>query len=114
MILDILDTAFDQCTGQWNKRSKFYKSCGYELRWHGAGTGGGTDGGAAAEDGGGGEAEGPRGVALFVEEDESGAAAPAAAEAPKPKKAAKKKRSDIEDIISHVTRGNALFVDEDE
>lgn len=102
MILDILDTAFDQCSRQWNKRSKFYKECGYALRWHG--------GGAATAEGIT-ETEESRGVALFVEEDESAVAAPAA---PAKKSGKKPKRCEAADIISHVTRGNAMFVDEEE
>ena len=106
MILDIMDTAFDQCTGQWNKRSKFYKECGYELRWHGTSTEGSAEGVGAAEP------DEPRGVALFVEEDES--AVTAAPTAPSKKGGKKPKRCEAADIISHVTRGNALFVDEEE
>jgi superfamily II DNA or RNA helicase len=33
LILDVLDTAFVQCNGQWIKRRKFYKECGYIVRW---------------------------------------------------------------------------------
>lgn len=32
-ILDILDTAFSETNGQWAKRRKFYKSCGYNIKW---------------------------------------------------------------------------------
>jgi superfamily II DNA or RNA helicase len=32
-ILDILDTAFMEANGQWAKRRKFYKSCGYSIKW---------------------------------------------------------------------------------
>lgn len=32
-ILDILDTAFMEANGQWAKRRKFYKSCGYTIKW---------------------------------------------------------------------------------
>lgn len=35
MILDVLDAAFMECYGQWNRRKKFYKECGYMLRWKG-------------------------------------------------------------------------------
>ena len=35
VILDVLDTAFNECFGQWNRRKKFYKDCGYSLRWAG-------------------------------------------------------------------------------
>jgi superfamily II DNA or RNA helicase len=108
MILDVLDTAFAECMGQWTKRRKFYEECGYMLRWKGE-TEEMRSRGAADDD-----EDAPRGVALFVEEDES-AAAPAAGPAPaKKKKAVSKKASEAADIISHVTRGNALFVDEEE
>ena len=108
MILDILDTAFVECMGQWNKRRKFYVECGYALRWQGA---------AATESASDSDAEGDkkRGVPLFVDEDAEPAPAPAPAAAPK-KKGGKKKAStasEVADIISHVTRGNALFVDDD-
>ncbi len=32
-ILDILDKAFMEANGQWAKRRKFYKSCGYTIKW---------------------------------------------------------------------------------
>jgi hypothetical protein len=32
-ILDILDTVFMEANGQWAKRRKFYKSCGYSIKW---------------------------------------------------------------------------------
>lgn len=35
MILDVLDAEFSECFGQWNKRRKFYKECGYTIRWQG-------------------------------------------------------------------------------
>jgi superfamily II DNA or RNA helicase len=35
IILDVLDTAFVECYGQWAKRKKFYVECGYKLRWFG-------------------------------------------------------------------------------
>ena len=35
LILDVLDTAFNECFGQWSRRKKFYKECGYLLRWAG-------------------------------------------------------------------------------
>jgi len=35
IIFDILDTAFVECFGQWTKRKKFYKACGYTQRWVG-------------------------------------------------------------------------------
>jgi superfamily II DNA or RNA helicase len=35
LILDVLDAPFAECHGQWRKRAKFYKSCGYAITWHG-------------------------------------------------------------------------------
>jgi len=35
IILDVLDTAFVECYGQWAKRKKFYKECGYRMKWVG-------------------------------------------------------------------------------
>ena len=35
MILDVLDTTFPECFGQWSRRKKFYKECGYVLKWAG-------------------------------------------------------------------------------
>lgn len=37
MICDVLDSAFVQCFGQWTKRKRFYKSCGYKVRFMGEG-----------------------------------------------------------------------------
>lgn len=34
LILDVLDAPFAECNGQWRKRVKFYKSCGYKIRWY--------------------------------------------------------------------------------
>jgi len=31
IIFDILDTAFKECFGQWSKRKKFYRECGYSF-----------------------------------------------------------------------------------
>jgi hypothetical protein len=111
MILDVVDFGFVECVGQWNKRRKFYVECGYALRWVGESTA--LDEAEKEE-----KEEAAKGVALFVDEDAEVAAAPAAAAAPAPKKGkgAKKKTSASEaaDIISHVTRGNALFVDEED
>jgi superfamily II DNA or RNA helicase len=36
IILDVLDTAFVECYGQWTKRKKFYKECGYRMKWAGS------------------------------------------------------------------------------
>lgn len=35
LILDVLDAPFAECHGQWRKRAKFYKSCGYRVKWVG-------------------------------------------------------------------------------
>ena len=35
LIFDVLDAAFRECMGQWNRRRKFYKECGYALQWKG-------------------------------------------------------------------------------
>jgi superfamily II DNA or RNA helicase len=35
LILDVLDAPFAECNGQWRKRAKFYKDCGYKIRWYG-------------------------------------------------------------------------------
>jgi superfamily II DNA or RNA helicase len=34
-IYDVLDTAFVECYGQWNKRRKYYKDCGYKIKFAG-------------------------------------------------------------------------------
>lgn len=34
-ILDVLDSAFVECIGQWNRRRKFYKECGYSIKFAG-------------------------------------------------------------------------------
>jgi superfamily II DNA or RNA helicase len=36
IIFDIVDSAFVECYGQWSRRKKFYKECGYSLRWRGS------------------------------------------------------------------------------
>jgi superfamily II DNA or RNA helicase len=104
MILDVVDVAFDGCAGQWNKRRKFYTECGYILRWKGES----SEISETTED------AAPTGVPLFVESSDDEAPAPASApKAERVKKSRKKKSSDAADIISHVTRGNAMFVDSD-
>ncbi len=35
LICDVLDSVFPECHGQWRKRAKLYKSCGYKIRWYG-------------------------------------------------------------------------------
>ncbi len=35
LICDVLDSVFAECNGQWRKRAKLYKSCGYRIRWFG-------------------------------------------------------------------------------
>lgn len=49
LILDVLDMPFPECMGQWRKRSKFYKSCGYKIDWFKGGEGDGV-GVSEAED----------------------------------------------------------------
>jgi superfamily II DNA or RNA helicase len=95
MIMDVLDDAFPECTGQWNKRRAFYVECGYMLRWQGQV----EEMKVGHEDAE--EAGGEKGKPLFVEEDDATPIAPVG------------RRSEIEDIITHVARGNALFVDEE-
>ncbi len=34
LICDVLDSVFPECNGQWRKRAKLYKSCGYKIRWY--------------------------------------------------------------------------------
>jgi superfamily II DNA or RNA helicase len=59
MILDVVDATFMECLGQWTRRRKFYRECGYVVRWAGETT---TEAEAPA-------APEPRGVPLFVQED---------------------------------------------
>jgi superfamily II DNA or RNA helicase len=33
LIFDVLDETFTECVGQWNKRRKFYKTCGYLVKF---------------------------------------------------------------------------------
>jgi superfamily II DNA or RNA helicase len=35
LICDVLDSVFPECNGQWRKRAKLYKSCGYKIKWFG-------------------------------------------------------------------------------
>jgi superfamily II DNA or RNA helicase len=35
IIFDVVDATFNECSGQWNKRRKFYKECGYDIKWRG-------------------------------------------------------------------------------
>jgi hypothetical protein len=53
LIFDVLDAAFVECMGQWNRRRKFYKDCGYTIQWKREG-----------------EEEEARNVVEFVEEEE--------------------------------------------
>ena len=48
-IYDVLDTAFVECHGQWNKRRKYYKDCGYTIKFAGEES--------SSEDGSGAEAD---------------------------------------------------------
>ncbi len=43
LICDVLDSVFAECNGQWRKRAKLYKSCGYRIRWFGEAVSGGSD-----------------------------------------------------------------------
>jgi superfamily II DNA or RNA helicase len=64
MILDVVDTEFVECMGQWAKRKKFYRECGYIVRWRGS-TGDMDErkaGPAAVED--------KKGVPSFVSEED--------------------------------------------
>ena len=59
LIFDVLDTAFGTCNGQWLKRRRFYKECGYVIRW--------SDEDTSTEEE---KDEVPaKGVPLFVDED---------------------------------------------
>ena len=40
IIFDIVDATFNECSGQWNRRRKFYKDCGYDIRWRSEATSG--------------------------------------------------------------------------
>jgi superfamily II DNA or RNA helicase len=104
MILDIVDAGFDECVGQWNKRRKFYVECGYMLRWFGETTE--MKGTGVTEE----DSEAGKGVPLFVDSDEE---APAAAPPKKKRKKNAVAAAEAVDIISHITRGNAMFVDTD-
>lgn len=64
-ILDILDTAFMEANGQWAKRRKFYKSCGYTIKWSDDPEDT-TESSAASED----EATPATKTPLFVDEDD--------------------------------------------
>ncbi len=59
MILDIVDATFMECLGQWARRRKFYRECGYVVRWAGETT---TEIEAPAT-------AAPVGVPMFVEDD---------------------------------------------
>jgi len=74
MILDVLDAVFPECSGQWNKRRKFYKECGYTIQWAGAAAAkaeedAAEESGEARVGGGSAAAAATRGVPLFVEEE---------------------------------------------
>jgi superfamily II DNA or RNA helicase len=64
IIFDVLDTAFGECNGQWLKRRKFYRECGYTIRWSDEDTSTEEDEDAAAA-----ASKDPKGVPLFVDED---------------------------------------------
>jgi superfamily II DNA or RNA helicase len=50
-IYDVLDTAFVECHGQWNKRRKYYKDCGYTIKFADAESS--SSDASGGEDGGG-------------------------------------------------------------
>lgn len=56
LICDVLDSVFTECHGQWRKRAKLYKSCGYGVKWYGESVarGGDSESGCEAEDAGSG------------------------------------------------------------
>jgi len=64
IIFDVLDTAFGECNGQWLKRRKFYRECGYTIRWSDEDTTTEEDEDTAAA-----ASKEPKGVPLFVDED---------------------------------------------
>lgn len=37
LILDVVDSPHIGCVSQWRKRAKFYRSCGYKIKWRGEG-----------------------------------------------------------------------------
>jgi predicted helicase len=112
MILDVVDSEFVECMGQWAKRKKFYRECGYIVRWRGS-----TDDmderktAPAAED--------KKGVPAFVSEDDddglpAGLSAilthvPAAASTAPKKRVAKKKS----DAATGDVKGKPAFVEDD-
>jgi superfamily II DNA or RNA helicase len=51
LICDVLDSVFAECNGQWRKRAKLYKSCGYRIRWFGEEVAAGAAGDSEDEDG---------------------------------------------------------------
>ena len=113
IIMDVLDTEFGECNGQWLKRRKFYRDCGYSIRWS-------TEDHTTDEEE---EAkikeEAPKkGVALFVDEDavfvpatmENVLAFVEAASNVVPKKTGKKKTVVK---VPEEEKGKALFVSDD-
>ena len=114
MILDVVDSEFVECMGQWAKRKKFYRECGYIVRWRGS-----TDdmdelkAPSASED--------KKGVPAFVseEDDDDGLPAglsailthvPAVAASAAPKKRSVKKKSDT---ATGDVKGKPVFVEEE-
>lgn len=104
MILDIVDFAFAECVGQWNKRRKFYVECGYVLKWMGE-----TEEMACGEDT-------PKGVALFVDEDTETAPTNTVVleSVCRNKKPKKLEKSELETVIEVYKSGKPLFIDEDD
>jgi superfamily II DNA or RNA helicase len=111
LIFDVLDLAFGSCNGQWLKRRKFYRECGYVIRW--------SDENTTTEEEEEGEKEKKvvKGVPLFVDEDTVpavltietvGAFVDAASTSSVPLKKSKKTK----DVVKE-EKGKALFVSDD-
>jgi superfamily II DNA or RNA helicase len=65
IILDVLDTAFVGCNGQWAKRRKFYRECGYTVRWSDEESESETESDDGKE-----KKEEKKGVPLFIQDDD--------------------------------------------
>jgi len=67
IILDVLDTAFVGCNGQWAKRRKFYRECGYTVRWSDEESESETESDDGKEKG---KEKEKKGVPLFIQDDD--------------------------------------------
>jgi len=111
LIFDVLDLAFGSCNGQWLKRRKFYRECGYVIRWSDENT---TTEEEEEEEK---EKKVVKGVPLFVDEDtvptvltiETVGAFVDAASSSVPLKKSKKTK----DAVVKEEKGKALFVSDD-